>query len=219
VTKATASDNLMEKARQIARLPRIGGALCLDFTNTVTGLREGEHEHNHLHSYADLIAFALNAEAIGASTAAALLMRARDDAGDAERIVEQALRLRDTIHDVFASIAHAANPASPALDALNIALGDALHHARVLASNGGLAWGWNDLAGRLEGPLWPVLRSAADLLTAGMHHRIKQCPFPHCGWLFFDHSKNNSRRWCEMRVCGNRTKARRHYMRERLAMS
>jgi predicted RNA-binding Zn ribbon-like protein len=58
-----------------------------------------------------------------------------------------------------------------------------------------------------------VIRSAADLLLAGNLDRIKQCP--ECGWLFCDSSHNHLRRWCEMRICGNRAKARRHYERVR----
>ncbi|WP_027229465.1 CGNR zinc finger domain-containing protein [Phyllobacterium sp. UNC302MFCol5.2] len=39
--------------------------------------------------------------------------------------------------------------------------------------------------------------------------RIKVCP--NCHWLYFDESRNRSRRWCDMNVCGNRAKARRYY--------
>ena len=39
--------------------------------------------------------------------------------------------------------------------------------------------------------------------------RVKICP--NCHWLYFDESRNRSRRWCDMNVCGNRAKARRHY--------
>jgi len=38
-----------------------------------------------------------------------------------------------------------------------------------------------------------------------------------CGWLFFDATKNSRRRWCEMRVCGNRAKVRAARMRQKLA--
>jgi predicted RNA-binding Zn ribbon-like protein len=41
--------------------------------------------------------------------------------------------------------------------------------------------------------------------------RIKICP--NCHWLYFDESRNRSRRWCDMSVCGNRAKAQRHYSR------
>jgi predicted RNA-binding Zn ribbon-like protein len=54
-----------------------------------------------------------------------------------------------------------------------------------------------------------------DLLTKGRLERLKRCPGPGCGWLFLDHSKNGSRRWCAMATCGNRTKGRRHRARQR----
>ncbi|MFF0739600.1 CGNR zinc finger domain-containing protein [Streptomyces sp. NPDC004111] len=40
--------------------------------------------------------------------------------------------------------------------------------------------------------------------------RLKRCAEHGCAWVFWDTSKNRSRRWCSMRVCGNRTKARRY---------
>jgi predicted RNA-binding Zn ribbon-like protein len=51
--------------------------------------------------------------------------------------------------------------------------------------------------------------SALALLRAEALARIKICP--NCGWLFVDRSRNSSRLWCDMAVCGNRAKARRHY--------
>ncbi|HEV2391667.1 MAG TPA: CGNR zinc finger domain-containing protein [Verrucomicrobiae bacterium] len=39
---------------------------------------------------------------------------------------------------------------------------------------------------------------------------MRLCQGDTCGWLFVDSSKNHSRRWCDMRDCGNRAKARRH---------
>jgi predicted RNA-binding Zn ribbon-like protein len=49
----------------------------------------------------------------------------------------------------------------------------------------------------------------------GRWQRMKACPGEHCGWVFYDHSRNNSGRWCSMAVCGGRTKARAHYRRQR----
>ena len=51
--------------------------------------------------------------------------------------------------------------------------------------------------------------SALTLLTQADLSRIKQCQGDHCGWLFLDTTKNKSRRWCEMEVCGNRAKQKR----------
>jgi predicted RNA-binding Zn ribbon-like protein len=53
--------------------------------------------------------------------------------------------------------------------------------------------------------------SALRLLNSDTAARLKICG--HCGWLFVDRSKNRSRAWCDMAVCGNREKARRHYRR------
>lgn len=49
-----------------------------------------------------------------------------------------------------------------------------------------------------------VARSAYD----GSWDRIKICPADDCRWAFFDESRNRSRAWCSMQVCGNRTKTR-----------
>lgn len=54
-------------------------------------------------------------------------------------------------------------------------------------------------------------RSAVRLIAGPVPERLKICA--HCGWLFLDLSKNRSRIWCDMAVCGNRAKASRHYRR------
>ena len=57
-------------------------------------------------------------------------------------------------------------------------------------------------------------RSALRLLAET--DRLKVCG--NCGWLFVDRSRNRSRTWCDMAVCGNRVKANRHYRRKKEAM-
>jgi len=60
----------------------------------------------------------------------------------------------------------------------------------------------------------PIIKSAADLLVSSELKGVKQCADDACGWLFMDKSRNNSRRWCSMKDCGNRAKAHRHYLRK-----
>ncbi len=55
--------------------------------------------------------------------------------------------------------------------------------------------------------------SALSLLSPELRSRIRICC--NCGWLYLDRSRNGSRKWCDMTVCGNRQKARRHYRRQR----
>lgn len=62
-----------------------------------------------------------------------------------------------------------------------------------------------------------LLAIAAAAIADGSWSRLKVCPGPHCGWLFYDHSRNRSGRWCSMAVCGGREKARTHYRRRQEA--
>lgn len=55
--------------------------------------------------------------------------------------------------------------------------------------------------------------SALSLLAGQEWRKIRICP--NCNWLFSDRSRNGSRLWCDMSVCGNRHKARRHYERRK----
>ncbi len=55
--------------------------------------------------------------------------------------------------------------------------------------------------------------SALSLITVAEPERLKICP--NCTWLFLDRSRNRSRTWCDMTVCGNRAKASRHYRRQK----
>ena len=71
-------------------------------------------------------------------------------------------------------------------------------------------------AERPESVLGPVVMAAARLLTAPETlARIRRCDAENCRWFFVDRSKNRSRRWCDMQVCGNRAKAREYYRQHR----
>ncbi|MDX6686676.1 MAG: hypothetical protein QOF86_2804 [Baekduia sp.] len=69
-----------------------------------------------------------------------------------------------------------------------------------------------------EGPdalLALVLGVVADAMADGTWSRMKACPGPHCGWLFYDASRNRASHWCSMRICGNRVKGREFRARRR----
>lgn len=61
---------------------------------------------------------------------------------------------------------------------------------------------------------WLLLRSLLDFLSDGQTARLKKCGNHQCIQYYYDTSKNNTRRWCRMEVCGNREKARRHHRRK-----
>ena len=67
--------------------------------------------------------------------------------------------------------------------------------------------------------LAPVAESAADLLEHGQPSLIKSCENPSCVLYFYDTTKNRSRRWCSMEVCGSRIKAATYYRRKRASQA
>jgi predicted RNA-binding Zn ribbon-like protein len=66
----------------------------------------------------------------------------------------------------------------------------------------------------IEAAIGALFAIAARAMIDGTWRRLKACPGRHCGWVFYDHSRNQSGRWCSMKVCGDREKSRAHYQRK-----
>jgi predicted RNA-binding Zn ribbon-like protein len=60
----------------------------------------------------------------------------------------------------------------------------------------------------VRGALGVVLGAAGEAMADGSWQRAKACRSETCRWAFVDRSRNQSRQWCSMSVCGNRAKAR-----------
>lgn len=103
-------------------------------------------------------------------------------------------------------------PSSPAARALNEPLTGASVELRFTALGPELIPVGASAVDRVLGSLTAI---AARAMIDGSWGRLKVCPGPHCGWVFYDHSRNGSGRWCSMNVCGGREKARAHYRRRR----
>jgi len=193
----------------------IGGTLCLDFVNTVDP-RHAPGRREYLDSYPALIGWARDAGAIDAAAGERLLTAAARDPGEARRILQRAITLREALYPIFAQAISRQPPARDDLDTLHRELASAMTHIQIRWATTGFTWGWDDPGHGLDRVLWAVTWSAADLLVRGPLGRVRECPGDgNCGWLFLDLSKNASRRWCEMRTCGNRAKARRYLTRTR----
>jgi len=195
----------------------VGGRLCLDFANTVSGRIRGD-EVDHLVDYASLVDWCGRAGLLTRPERQRLLREAREHPRAAAAVYRTAARLRDAIYAVFAAIAEDRKPEPEALEIINTALTDSFANLMVAESGDGFDWQWRDRDAALERVLWPVARSAGELLTADELARLSQCAAG-CSWLFLDTSKNHSRRWCVMEYCGNRAKGRRHYARHRVAQA
>jgi predicted RNA-binding Zn ribbon-like protein len=125
-------------------------------------------------------------------------------------VLERARELRETLYRIFGALAAEARPAEDDLARLNSELALTLARCRIEPEGAGFAWSWNEDSLALERPLWPIVRSAAELLTSPERALVKRCASDTCLWLFLDRTKNHARRWCDMKVCGNRAKVRRH---------
>ena len=199
-----------------------GGVACLDFVNTV-GWRLTGHPSEYLRSYEDLLTWGRQAGLLAPEEKEGLSQQATLDPEGAQETLSRALALREAIHRAI-SAAIAGKPQDESdLSALNRELAIALSRLRVMpaASAYGSGWDWSGDDGRppLDSPLWPVARSAAELLTSPKLSRVKVCADKDCGWVFLDESRNGSRRWCDSRDCGNRERVRRHLARKRASNS
>ena len=130
--------------------------------------------------------------------------RARVGAADLDRALEVREGLRDLIAD--------RNRTIPRGSRLNQAFVGASLELRMTRRGPELVPVGSSELDRALGSLLAILARA---MVDGSWLRLKVCPGRHCGWVFYDQSRNNSGRWCSMSVCGGREKARAHYRRQR----
>jgi predicted RNA-binding Zn ribbon-like protein len=188
----------------------VGGELSIDFCNTVGGKRGGIAREK-LHSLNDFVAWAEQAKLLKLEQAEALRIDASCHPSKAAELLARAIELREAIFRIFVSAARDKTPAKDDMARLNAELAASLGRLRIGPGADGFAWQWAEEQLEPEHLLGPIARSAAELLVQpDLVVKIHQCEGDNCGWLFVDCSKNHSRRWCDMRDCGNRAKVRRH---------
>jgi predicted RNA-binding Zn ribbon-like protein len=187
----------------------LGGLVCLDFVNTI-------HEYGavdpreELHNFEDLVAFADQSGAITRRQAAELSKKATSDRVSATRTLAAARDCRLALYRLFAAIVDKKRVPSEDLDFVNRQLARTFQNLRIQRKGDEMEWGWKEDRS-FESVLWPILRSAAELLTSVERRLIRECGSETCTWLFLDRSKNRTRLWCDMKTCGNRAKWRRYY--------
>ena len=190
--------------------------LCLDFTNTVNW-HASEHPIEELPAYGDLVTWAQTVGLLTEPEAQRLNRLAARRPAEAEAVLGRAHNLREAVFRLLSATAHQLGPASADLEWINAELPVSLARSRLSPAAGGYTLLWPAAPDALDRMLWPVAYSAAELLTQpDLLSRVGECADDHgCGYLFLDLTKNHSRRWCDMKGCGNRAKARRHYERQK----
>jgi len=194
-----------------------GGALALDFANSIEK-RPLPQPVELLHGYSDLVAWAAQARLVERSQAERLRALARRHPSDARRVFRRAVRLREAIFGVFSALAAGRDFDQSDLDTIGQETLIAYQHARLASTAGTFRWEPHGATDALDSILWPTARNAVDLLAdREALGAVRECASDRCAWLFLDGSRNRSRRWCDMKICGNRAKSRRFYRRTRLS--
>jgi predicted RNA-binding Zn ribbon-like protein len=133
-----------------------------------------------------------------------LARRAFGGAGGAvEADRERAIALREALRGLARR--HHDSPGDTA-DAPELAVLDALGRRVALHLRFDPAPRHAPAADGADAALALVLGVVAEAMADGSWGRLKACPGPHCGWMFYDGSRNRSRQWCSMQLCGNRVK-------------
>ncbi len=193
-----------------ASLPiRLGGNICLDFINT----RDYFHCNpctDSLTDYAKLIAWCWQSGLITEIDGERLIADADTQRSAAAAALEAALVLRDALYRILTAKIMGDSPVPPDLVLMNHAL---VGRRRIIQQDAaGFDWTWTQPVD-LPHVIAPIAFEAALLLTSDQLQRVRQCP--NCGWLFVDTSRNHSRRWCSMDICGSQVKSRRQYQRRK----
>jgi predicted RNA-binding Zn ribbon-like protein len=196
------------------RLPHpVAGHPALDFCNTRAGWG-GVPSHEYLISPRALVLWAAEVGLTGpvvpesATTDGGRLVMhdansvVRDKSAPA-RVLARAKRLREALYAAAAGRACDADWQLLTREAVA-----ARRASRLVPRSPGARWQLPDGAPPADLALHAVAAAAEDFLTSPLAASVSACPGEGCGWLFAD--PRGRRRWCEMAVCGNRAKARRH---------
>jgi predicted RNA-binding Zn ribbon-like protein len=206
----------------------IAGNLCLDFINTLDNRPSGEPKEL-LKDYYDLARFAEDTGIVTLEQLHHLSERVRLMPDEADNAVRRARNLREALYEIFSALMNRQTAPQLAMERLNANLHDAVLHSSLVQlkavqpkapksetpPEGRLVWHFDDPASSFNAILWPIARAAADLLSSSDVVLVRTCSSPACQWFFLDTSKNHRRRWCDMKVCGNRAKVRKFYARKR----
>lgn len=185
----------------------IGGHPALDLVNTLDWRFRENGPEELLASYDDLPRFAAQSNLVTGKQIRAML---RDSTqGAAADALVSCRKLREAAAEIFYAAVDSRTPAASQIKIIERYFKQAREHQRLAWSGSRLAWEWTASEYSPDLPVWLLSISTARLLLSDEMRLLRACEKPDCRWLFLDTSKNHSRRWCDMKICGNRMKARR----------
>jgi predicted RNA-binding Zn ribbon-like protein len=201
---------MTDTIRTLEDLEIVGGAPCLDFTNTINSRLYPEHDY--LLQYSDLVDWVRKVGLLSPTQTSQLQRQAKQNPQEAEKTLAAAHTLRDLFYRLFSNAAKGSEPDKKDMATFITSYGEAISHALLIRHEDHYTTTWK-LDESLTAVLSPIIYSAGELLLSEKLSQVKECPG--CGWLFLDTSKNQSRRWCNMNTCGAKDKMRRYHTKQR----
>jgi predicted RNA-binding Zn ribbon-like protein len=193
------------------RYQLIAGHPSLDFVNTLDWRFREEGTEELLSSYEDLLRFAEQSKMLSTRQERQLLRTTSNVAGT--RVLKRSTELREAMAEVFYAQVDGLEPSDASLRTLEQLFKAARLNQKLCWKDSRVAWA--EMESEAELPLWLLSLDTSDLMTSEAIHKLRACDVPDCRWLFLDTSKNHARRWCDMKICGNRMKARRFKARQK----
>jgi predicted RNA-binding Zn ribbon-like protein len=185
----------------------VAGHPALDFVNTLDWRFRESGTEELLHTYDDLLRFTAQSQLLTPRQAQQLQRAVGSRSG--ARVLESSTELRESLAQVSYAVLDGQSPSATTLRTLDRHFKAARHNQRLSWNRPHFEWGLSGLESKAELPLWLLSLAASDLMTGEAMRMVRACGNTECRWLFLDTSKNHSRRWCDMKLCGNRMKARR----------
>ena len=176
----------------------VAGRVALDFANSASAMRDL--------SWDEFVAFLVDAKLVSGERAARLRPLIFNESQAVDAVLLRIRRLRESLRAIFGAVEewkhYPASWTEPINEILRITEG----HDELLFEQG--AWSLQFIA-REDGLEWllaAIARSAAELVVEGPDAPIRRCANPTCRLFFYDDSRTHRRRWCSMKLCGNRSK-------------
>jgi predicted RNA-binding Zn ribbon-like protein len=189
--------------------PREVRWVCVDFANMVEW-RAGSRPVDKMTNYDRFLSWGENGTILSEQVANSLREEATRRPHEAHEAFTRAIALREAIYRVLFAVANNLPRNHADVELLNASYREAMSHKWLADSQERFLWSWEGEQTNLNALIWRIAQSAANLLTSDYAARLKSCPGENCAWLFVDTSRNGTRRWCEMQICGNRAKVKRH---------
>jgi predicted RNA-binding Zn ribbon-like protein len=189
----------------------VGNHPCLDFINTQMIVQGTSTDL--LGGCEDLVAWLVQARMMDQTRAFAIMTKWSHK--DQEQLFEQGVLFRRTLRDMAARIIAGKSIPDSVVAFINHTLSRCPGYSQLVYTKGRFERQFQSQATQKDSVLVSLAEAASDLLCSGKLSLVRKCGNPACILYFYDTTKNHTRNWCSMQLCGNRMKVAAHYQRKR----